>query len=44
MCRLLLGLQCGQLALVLCQSSANGTGLLGAEIEGEVFLVLVEEA
>jgi hypothetical protein len=32
------------LTLVLAQASSNGTGLLWSEVEGEVFLVLVEEA
>lgn len=43
-CRPLLRLLQGLLTLVLAQSSPNGTGLLWAEIEGKVLLVLVEEA
>ena len=31
-------------ALVLRQAAADGAGLLGAEVEGEVLLVLVELA
>jgi hypothetical protein len=42
--RSLLRLQQGLLALVLAQASSDGTGLLRSEVEGEVFLVLVEEA
>jgi len=42
--RPLLRLQQGLLALVLAQASSDGTGLLRSEVEGEVFLVLVEEA
>ncbi len=44
MSRPLLRLQQGLLALVLAQASSDGTGLLWSEVEGEVFLVLVEEA
>lgn len=32
------------LALVLGQTSSDGAGLLGSEVEGKVLLVLVEEA
>jgi hypothetical protein len=42
--RPLLRLQQSLLALVLAQASSDGTGLLRSEVEGEVFLVLVEEA
>lgn len=42
--RPLLRLQQGLLALVLAQTSSDGAGLLWSEVEGEVFLVLVEEA
>jgi hypothetical protein len=44
MSRSLLRLQQGLLALVLAQASSDGTGLLWSEVEGEVFLALVEEA
>jgi hypothetical protein len=42
--RPLLRLQQGLLTLVLVQASSDGTGLLWSEVEGEVFLVLIEEA
>jgi len=42
--RPLLRLQQGLLALVLAQASSDGTGLLWSEVEGEVFLVLVEQS
>ena len=42
--RPLLRLQQGLLTLVLAQTSSDGPGLLWSEVEGEVFLVLVEEA
>lgn len=42
--RPLLRLLQGLLALVLRQTSSNSAGLLWSEIEGEVLLVLVEEA
>lgn len=44
MCGALLGLLEYPAALVLAETSADGAGLLGSEVEGEVFLFLVEEA
>jgi len=41
--RPLLRLQQSLLALVLAQASSDGSGLLWSEVEGEVFLSLVEE-
>ena len=43
MSRPLLRLQQSLLALVLAQASSDGSGLLWSEVEGEVFLSLVEE-
>ena len=43
MSRPLLRLQQGLLALVLAQASSDGAGLLWSEVEGEIFLVLVEQ-
>jgi len=40
----LFGLLQHLLALVLRQTSSDGTSLLGSEVEGEVLLSLVEEA
>ena len=42
--RPLLRLQQCLLALVLAQTSSDGAGLLWSEVEGEVFLVFIEEA
>ena len=42
--QLLGGLLGDEVGLVLGHSPANGTGLLGAEVEGHVLLALVEDA
>jgi hypothetical protein len=42
--QLLGGLLGDEVGLVLGQSPADGAGLLGAEVEGQVLLALVEDA